>query len=498
MTADDVYLLPIAGAKLYFHGLEDQFVLTDAQGCFTLTSVPAGNVKLVIDGMTATNAPAGIYFPEMVMDLDIKPGVVNTVMADMQPTAEEAAAAIEMGVYLPRIRTAILQNVDNNGATHISLGVESAPGLTPEQQSFLTIDVQPNSLIAPDGQRLASGQVGISLVPPELVMDMLPPGVLQHTFDITVQAPGIDRFSTPAPMTFPNTFNAAPGTQLDFLSFDHTTGRLVIEGTATVSPDGKSVTTDPGTGITHPGWHGLAPAGSPSDPPCDPTTPHFVDVDPIPVTFGLADYLFKDDSGSFTYGFGNAAAKIFPFLDPCHPNNITATPLIVEVTVEGPKDDFLDDFIKGHNRQILMLQPGQQQTFKVEVKDLLGGIQSINVDRLYGAKVTVKGYKSSDPGKLLIDKKFYVYRFLDAADSDHTHGVVEMADTANDGGEVLRGCGQSIITPGQRCPRWKLPTPEIFPIPDFQTSSSSIPSRRVRTCSPSCASRTPMAIWSGR
>ena len=37
------------------------------------------------------------------------------------------------------------------------------------------------------------------------------------------------------PLQNPNVFNAAPGTKLDFLSFDHTTGRLVIDGTATVS-----------------------------------------------------------------------------------------------------------------------------------------------------------------------------------------------------------------------------------------------------------------------
>ena len=72
-------------------------------------------------------------------------------------------------------------------------------------------------------------------------------------------------------MTFPNTFNAPPGTKLNFLSFDHTTGRLVIEGTATVSPDGLTVSTDPGMGITHPGWFGTMPPGTPTSPPCDPT-----------------------------------------------------------------------------------------------------------------------------------------------------------------------------------------------------------------------------------
>src|SRR5262249_56287351 len=120
---------------------------------------------------------------------------------------------------------------------------------------------RPGSLLSPDGTTMSSGRVGISTVPPEIVRDMLPPGVIQHSFDITVQAPGVATFATPAAMNFPNVFNAAPGTKLDFLSFDHTTGRLVIEGTATVSADGLSVHTDPGVGITHPGWHGLTPPG---------------------------------------------------------------------------------------------------------------------------------------------------------------------------------------------------------------------------------------------
>src|SRR5262249_54928426 len=176
----------------------------------------------------------------------------------------DAMAALEAvrGVYLPRLWQAILQEVSDTEVTPIGVIPEAAPNLTPEQRQLLSIEVQPGSLIGEDGQPLSAGQVGISTVPPELVRDMLPPGVLQHTFDITVQAPGISNFSTPAPMTFPNVFNAAPGTKLNFLSFDHTTGRLVIEGTATVSANGLSVRTDPGTGITHPGWHGLTAPSS--------------------------------------------------------------------------------------------------------------------------------------------------------------------------------------------------------------------------------------------
>jgi hypothetical protein len=270
MTGDDVYLLPIANVKVYILGHEDQAVYTDAQGRFTLTSVPVGDVKLGIDGRTATNAPAGYYFPEMVMDLTIQPGIANTVMGSMGTDQQQAATAAVQGVYLPRLQSSILQSVSNTQMTEVGVSPQAAPDLTPQQASELKIDIAPGSLIGMNGQAMTSGQVGISTVPPQLVMDMLPPGLMQHTFDITIQAPGVATFATPAAMTFPNVFHAAPGTKLNFLSFDHTTGRLVIDGTATVSADGLTVTTDPGKGITHPGWHGLTPPGTDGDDPESP------------------------------------------------------------------------------------------------------------------------------------------------------------------------------------------------------------------------------------
>lgn len=116
----------------------------------------------------------------------------------------------------------MLQSVNANTTSRITLEPSAAYDLPADQQKHLTVEIPPNSLVGSDGRRLASGQVGVSVVPPELVRDMLPPGIMQHTFDITVQAPGVATFSTPAPMTFPNVFNASPGTQLNFLSFDHT------------------------------------------------------------------------------------------------------------------------------------------------------------------------------------------------------------------------------------------------------------------------------------
>jgi hypothetical protein len=232
------YLLPIAGVKVSLLGLANQSITTAADGRFFFPAVPSGDVKVVFEGPDATSPPAGYYFPEMVIDAQMVLGITNSTMKDTP------------AVYLPRLATNILQSVSASTTNLIAATAAGAPFLSAFQRSQLTLTLAANSLIGPNGQPIANGQIGISTVPSQMVMDMLPQGVLQHTFDITVQAPGIATFSTPAPLTFPNVFNATPGTKLDFLSFDHTTGRLVIEGTATVSADGATVRTDPGTGVT--------------------------------------------------------------------------------------------------------------------------------------------------------------------------------------------------------------------------------------------------------
>ena len=275
-TRDDVllangyqYLRPIAGVKVFLHGLEDQAVFTDTNGWYRFEAVPVGNVKVVTDGRTATTAHEGFFWPEMVSNARMEPGITNYLMyiRDTNGVITPGPNGFPMPVpvlYLPRVMSNVLQTVSTTNVTVITLASNAAYDLPPEQQQHLTLEVPPGSMIGENGQLLATGTVGISVVPPDLVREMLPPGLLQHTFDISIQAPGIATFSTPVPMTFPNVFNAPIGTKLNFLSFDHTTGKLVVEGTATVIDDGNGETyvrTDPGFGITHPGWHGLTPPG---------------------------------------------------------------------------------------------------------------------------------------------------------------------------------------------------------------------------------------------
>ena len=88
------------------------------------------------------------------MDAQMSPGVNNYVMASMET------------LYLPRIPTSILQPISASQTTMVTLRPEAALDLPLAQQQFLTVEVQPNSLVN-NGQHVASSQVGISVVPPE-------------------------------------------------------------------------------------------------------------------------------------------------------------------------------------------------------------------------------------------------------------------------------------------------------------------------------------------
>ena len=444
-TADDVYLLPIAGAKVFIVGLENQFVLTDAQGNFRFDSVPAGNVKLAIDGRTATNASAGTFFPEMVMDLRLEAGRANTVMGTMGTLEQQAANRERQELYLPRLQTSILQNVSGAAPTMINVGADAAQNITPEQRAMLTLQVQPGSMRDQNGNLVAAGQVGISTVPASLVREMLPPGLLQHTFDITVQSPGVTNFATPAPMTFPNLFGAKPGEQLNFLSFDHTTGRLVIEGSATVSADGLSVSTNPGTGITHPGWHGLTPQGSPTRP--DPKEDDGVAVLGTEFSYSIKTEVVSDRPAEpaavaasalrSAQGVGdhllvNSSERIrFSVTNDTNPNKSDGSFVRVRFIVDPA---IAHTYLDGLKYTSFKLPPGVEAKFDFTIK--APNILKLENDVLIGVKYKLEITRVSKFGvvtKLPESGDYYAYRYVDAMDDNAADGNLRFAPTLNDG-----------------------------------------------------------------
>ncbi|MCG2592459.1 Ig-like domain-containing protein, partial [Ramlibacter sp. XY19] len=438
-TPDDVFLNPIAHAKVYILGRESEFVYTDAQGMFTLENIPAGAVKLAVDGRTATNAPAGVFFPEMVMHIDLDAGVTNTVMGSMGAQAEQDANADRQEVYLPRVQASVLQSVSDTQATVVTVtDGASAPQLTAEERQALTLTIQPGTAIGESGEILTNVKVGISTVPPDLVRDMLPPGVLEHTFDITIQAPGVATFATPVKITLPNVFNAAPGSKLNILSFDHTTGMLVINGTGTVSEDGLTVVSDDDSGIRAPGWHGLTPpggCGGSGGPPPEPTP-----VDP-------SEQVITNPAQALAFITGDAAGQsIFsrqwnappplpnqppppPIPDcdvpPHHPGSNQDPFINVTIELDGPLADFAkqtgDLGIVG---QSFTLSPGgPSKTFAVAAKSYVemfgaNGIANLNRDQLYGSKIKITTIEQKSNGdRIRTIDTFYVDRWVDVVDA---------------------------------------------------------------------------------
>ena len=187
-------------------------------------------------------------------------------------------------------------------------------------------------------------------MPVDFVRDMLPPGVRQsdNSFNITFQALGVSRFAEPVPVTVPNINNIPPGTVLNFMSFDHDSGLLLVEGTGTVSADGLTISTDPGTGITHPGWQTFDEQRARSlytfekcYRPGMELPPDDERIDPVPVILqqvgssrtlqALQGTVFAGGGETFTFVMRNETPLPDPDSGPCGGENRNILPLVFEI-----------------------------------------------------------------------------------------------------------------------------------------------------------------------
>jgi hypothetical protein len=256
---------PLAGVTITVDGAEQTLrTTTAADGSFTLTPAPAGRFFVLIDGRTATNAPAGGYYTFVGKAWEGVPGKLDTPVTPA--TATNAAGDI----YLPFIPTGTLQATSAAQDTTITFPdavVAANPGLAGVQ-----IRVPANALFANDGAR--GGMVGIAPVAPDKLPEPLPPG-LNPALVITIQTDGATNFDRPVPVRFPNlaapgtTNKLPPGAKTALFSFNHDTGRWEIAGPMTVTADGNFVETDAGVGVRQPGWHAPEPPPPPDYPPPD-------------------------------------------------------------------------------------------------------------------------------------------------------------------------------------------------------------------------------------
>lgn len=198
-------------------------VQTDAQGQFVMTGVPVGVFKLMTDGGTAT-----------------RPGVWPTLDFDMITVAGQNNT-LGMPIFLPELNpnNRLCVN-DQNGGT---LTVPEVPGFA--------LTIAPGSATFPGGTKTGC----VSVTPVNMDKVPMSPGFGQQPrFVVTIQPVGTV-FSPPARMTMPNVDGLAPRAVTEMYSYDHDLASFVAIGSATVSEDGSTITSDPGAGVIKAGWH---------------------------------------------------------------------------------------------------------------------------------------------------------------------------------------------------------------------------------------------------
>lgn len=235
--------IPLAGVRVSVDGQEDTlFTYTDEFGDFRLDNAPAGRFFVHIDGREVTRLADNIRYPDLAYYPNVGKAWVSI------PNEE-----VNIGeIYLPLINEASLQEVSAFEPTVIGFPLDVIRN-NPELKD-VKIEVPANSLFRDDGTR--GGMVGIAPVPPDRLPGELPEG-LDFPVVFTVQTDGATNFDVPVPICVPNLDGLAPGAKSALVSFNHDTGRFEIVGPATVSEDGLTICTDPGVGITAPGWHGI-------------------------------------------------------------------------------------------------------------------------------------------------------------------------------------------------------------------------------------------------
>jgi len=263
--------LPIVGANVALLGSGSSAV-SGPDGRFLIDPAVAGEQVIAIDPTAAEPGPGGASYPRF---------------REKFPIIENAANIIERPILLPRLASASMTTIDPNATTVVSNAAIQ-----------VSLSVPAGSAKGEDGENFA-GELSISPVPPNLAPMGLPPQ-LQPGVLVTIQPVGV-RFDTPAPITFPNTDNLAPGSRVDIWSLDPDTGQFAIVGEGEATPDGQSIATISG-GVRAADWHFPVPP-PPPDPSSDPNGNDPDNQDPDNQCQTAAGSLVAQASGSLSSEF---------------------------------------------------------------------------------------------------------------------------------------------------------------------------------------------------
>ncbi len=224
---------PLAGVPV---AIGDATATTDDTGAFTIEfSGPTTSDTLVIHG---EDEPGPNVYPFIAEKL--------TLLLDRE-LYEGAANVVDRPVYLPALDVA--NGTTINPAQDMTVTTPNIPGVA--------LGVAAGSLQTRDGQPF-NGVLSITQVPRDFTPAALPDTAMGDLV-LTIQ-PGDMVFTTPAPLSFPNTDGYSPGDEFNLFSINPETGLFDIVGRNVVSEDGTTIDTVEG-GVLNSSWHIIIPDG---------------------------------------------------------------------------------------------------------------------------------------------------------------------------------------------------------------------------------------------
>jgi RHS repeat-associated protein len=295
-TIDDGPQTPLRGVKITFLGVNPigtptgcigQSTTSDEAGNFSFFGLPdvcAGEQLVAYDGSNATTAKDRAT-----------PGVVNVKYAGVDLAYAIVAHQVSTPsnlIRLPRIDDKETVMVAQNDSIDQTFIFKTIPGLSVTVYAGTVFTLADGS--RPDPFPLIAVNVPVDRLPDEM------PGSTNtvNAFIVAFQ-PANAVASQPVAVSFPNTLNNAPNTNMELDTLNPSIGMMVRYGSGTVSNDGTQIVPDfdpahPNHrfGLVHFDWHGPAfptkPAITPPPPPCipDPTGCGCTCDEPTPPTAG--------------------------------------------------------------------------------------------------------------------------------------------------------------------------------------------------------------------